>query len=313
MEYKDYYQVLGVKKTATAEEIKKSYRKLARKYHPDISKESDAEDKMKEVNEANAVLSDKEKRAAYDQLGSRYQNGQEFRPPPDWNAGFEYSGSGMPEGNAADFSEFFADLFGRTSGAGHAGQHKRRGEDHHAKIFIDLIDAFQGVTKAISLHAPQQDAQGNVTLKERVLNVKIPKGVKQGQHIRLPGQGTPGFGGGSSGDLFLEIQFKQDAVYRVEGRDIYENMPITPWEAALGAKITIPTPSGDVQMKVPENAKSGSKLRLKGRGIPGSDVSGDLYVMLEIVTPPANNEKARKFYEEMSNTFSFNPRNNLKG
>lgn len=312
MEYKDYYKVLGVKKTATADEIKKAYRKLARQYHPDISKEPNAEDKMKEVNEANAVLSDIERRAAYDQLGSGHQNGQDFRPPPDWNAGFEYSGNGMPGGESADFSEFFADLFGQAGHARKTGGRKMRGEDHHAKIFIDLIDTFQGVTKGISLHAPQQDARGHVTLKERVLNVKIPKGVKEGQHIRLPGQGTPGFGGGPAGDLFLEIHFNQDPFYRVEGRDIYENIPIAPWEAALGANITVPTPSGNVQMKVPENSKAGSKLRLKGKGIPGRDVSGDLYVILEIVTPPANNEKARQFYENMAKEFSFDPRSSMR-
>ena len=312
MEYKDYYKVLGVKKTATADEIKKAYRKLARQYHPDISKEPNAEDKMKEVNEANAVLSDSERRAAYDQLGSGHQNGQDFRPPPDWNAGFEYSGNGMPGGESADFSEFFADLFGQAGHARKTGGRKMRGEDHHAKIFIDLIDTFQGVTKGISLHAPQQDARGHVTLKERVLNVKIPKGVKEGQHIRLPGQGTPGFGGGPAGDLFLEIHFNQDSFYRVEGRDIYENIPIAPWEAALGANITVPTPSGNVQMKVPENSKAGSKLRLKGKGIPGRDVSGDLYVILEIVTPPANNEKARQFYENMAKEFSFDPRSSMR-
>jgi curved DNA-binding protein len=313
MEYKDYYKVLGVPKTATADEIKKAYRKLARKYHPDVSKEADAEKHMKEVNEANAVLSDVEKRAAYDQLGSRYQSGQEFRPPPDWNAGFEYAGSGTPRGDSADFSDFFANLFGQAGYGGRARSgDKMRGEDHHAKIFIDLVDTFQGATRVITLHTPHQDSQGRVTVKERVLNVKIPKGVKEGQHIRLPSQGTPGLGGGPAGDLFLEIHFNQDALYRVEERDIYEKIPITPWEAALGANITIPTPAGNVQMKVPAGSQSGRKLRLKGRGIPAAP-PGDLYVVLEVVIPPADTEKARQLYETMAKELPFNPRKKVGG
>lgn len=312
MEYKDYYKILGIQKTATAEEIKKAYRKLARKYHPDVSKEKDAEKHMKEVNEANAVLSDTEKRAAYDQLGSRYQGGQEFQPPPDWNAGFEYAGNGMPGGDSADFSDFFANLFGQTGYGRKTNRGKMRGEDHHAKIFIDLLDTFQGATRAIGLHAPQQDAKGHVSIKERVLNVKIPKGVKEGQYIRLSGQGNPGVGGGPPGDLFLEVHFKQDALYRVEERDVYENVPVTPWEAALGAEITVPTPTGNVQMKVPAGSQSGRKLRLKGRGIPGG-VPGDLYVILDMVIPPADTEKARKLYETMAEELPFNPRNKVGG
>lgn len=312
MEYKDYYKVLGVEKTATADEIKKAYRKLARKYHPDISKEPNAEARMKEVNEANSVLSDVEKRAAYDQLGSGYQSGQEFRPPPDWNAGFEYSGSGMPGADSAEFSEFFANLFGQAGYGRRDSRAKSRGEDHHAKILIDIADTFRGVTKSIALHAPQLDRQGRVVMKERVLNVKIPKGVTEGQHIRLTGQGTQGIGGGPAGDLFLEVHFNKDRLYRLEGKDVYENVSITPWEAALGAEITIPTPSGNVQMKVPPESQSGRKLRLKGRGVPGA-VPGDLFVILEVVIPPANTDKARKFYENMATEFPFNPRKNVEG
>jgi curved DNA-binding protein len=312
MEYKDYYKVLGVPKTATADEIKKAYRKLARKYHPDVSKEADAEKHMKEVNEANEVLSDVEKRAAYDQLGSRYQSGQEFRPPPDWNAGFEYAGSGMPGGDSADFSDFFTNLFGQAGYGKARGEGKMRGEDHHAKIFIDLVDTFQGATRVITLHTPHQDSQGRVTVKERVLNVKIPKGVKEGQHIRLPSQGTPGFGGGPAGDLYLEIHFNQDILYRIDERDIHEKVPVTPWEAALGAEITVPTPVGNVQMKVPAGSQTGRKLRLKGRGIPGA-TPGDLYVVLEVVIPPADTEKARQLYEAMAKELPFNPRKKVGG
>jgi curved DNA-binding protein len=200
MEFKDYYQILGVPREATAEEVKKAFRKLARKYHPDVSKEADAEARMQELNEANAVLSDPEKRAAYDQLGRGYQPGQDFRPPPDWDAGFEFSGRGFAPGEAADFSDFFAELFGRMGGArgfapGQRAHFQARGEDHHAKVLLDLEDAFTGATRQISLRAPRTDAQGRVTLDTRTLNVKIPQGVHAGQIIRLAGQGAPGSGG----------------------------------------------------------------------------------------------------------------------
>ena len=304
MEFRDYYHILGVAKTATADEIKKAYRKLARKYHPDVSKESDAEERMKDINEANAVLSDPEKRAAYDQLGSRHQTGQPFQPPPDWNAGFEFSGGGT---DGADYSEFFANMFSHAGHSRDTGDHQMRGEDHHAKIFIDLEDSYHGATRAITLRAPRADEQGRVEIKEHTLNVRIPKGVKQGQHIRLTGQGSPGMGGSMAGDLYLEIHFKPDPRYRVEGRDVYETVPVTPWEAALGATIDTPTPSGQVQLKAPAGSQSGRKLRLKGRGIPG-EPSGDLYVVLEVVLPPADTDKARQLYETMARELAFNPR-----
>ncbi|HSR01814.1 MAG TPA: DnaJ C-terminal domain-containing protein, partial [Methylophilaceae bacterium] len=236
-----------------------------------------------------------------------------FRPPPDWDAGFEYSGSGMPGMDSAEFSEFFANLFGQTRYAKKTGGNNIRGEDHHAKVFVDLSDSFTGATKSVSLKSPQQDAQGHILLKERVLNVKIPKGIKDGQQLRLTGQGAPGLGKGSSGDLYLEIHFNPDPVYRIEGRDLFKKIPITPWEAALGASILISTPKGDVQLKVPENSKVGSKLRLKGAGLPATEGAGDLYLILEIVTPPATDEKARQFYQKMANEFSFNPRESVKG
>ncbi|WP_372876524.1 DnaJ C-terminal domain-containing protein [Pseudomonas sp.] len=312
MEFKDYYQVLGLDKNASEDEIKKSYRKLARKYHPDVSKEADAELRMKEVNEAYAVLGDLEKRAAYDQLGSRYRDGQEFQPPPNWDAGFEFSGAGFSGADMGDFSDFFANLFGRAAtgqaGSGRrAGPRSRRGEDHHAKIVIDLRDAYQGAPRTITLRGARADAQGRVSLQEHNLTVQIPKGVKEGQHIRLAGQGSPGMGGGAAGDLFLEVHFKQDPHYRVDGRDVYETLPVTPWEAALGASIEAPTPSGKVQVKIPASSQGGRKLRLRGRGIPG-DPAGDLYLLLEIVLPPADTDKARQLYEMMAREMAFNPR-----
>ncbi len=310
MEFKDYYRILGVEKAARADEIKKAYRKLARKYHPDVSKEPDAEKRMKEVNEAYAVLSDTEKRAAYDQLGSRWQTGQDFQPPPGWDAGFEFSGDGAHRGQAADFSDFFASLFGRAGRDTGTGDYQMRGSDHHAKILIDLPDAYHGATRMITLRAAKLDASGRVVTEERTLNVQIPKGVKEGQHIRLAGQGSPGMGGGPTGDLYLEVQFGSDPRFRVEGRDVYESAPVAPWEATLGASVEVPTPSGSVQVKVPAGSQAGRKLRLRGRGIPGNP-PGDLYLVLEVVLPPADTDKARQIYQTMARELAFNPREKL--
>jgi curved DNA-binding protein len=308
MEFKDYYGVMGVARDATQDQIKRAYRKLARKYHPDVSKEPDAEAHFKELGEAYEVLRDPEKRAAYDQLGANWKAGQEFRPPPDWDAGFEFSG-GYRDGGA--FSDFFETLFGRF-GARQAGGpgFSARGEDHHARILVDLEDAFHGATRSISLHAPQIDAQGHVRTRERTLNVRIPRGIRQGQHIRLAGQGTPGIGGGGAGDLYLDVEFKPHRLYRIEGRDLYLDLPLAPWEAALGARVKVPTPEGIVDLTIPAGSTAGRKLRLKGRGIPGKP-SGDLYVVLQIALPPAESETARRLYRTMQQEMAFNPRTGL--
>lgn len=310
MEFRDYYQTLGVDKRATADEIKKAYRKLARKFHPDVSKEPDAEGRMKDLNEANAVLSDVEKRAAYDQLGERYRAGQEFQPPPDWDAGFEFSGGGFSSADMGDNSDFFASLFGRGTRAGKSAGFRMQGEDHHAKVLIDLVDAYLGAAREISLRAPRVDEQGHVAMREHTLSVRIPAGVKEGQHIRLAGQGGPGVGGAAAGDLYLEIHFRPDPRYRVDGRDVYETVPVAPWEAALGAAIDTPTPSGPVTVQVPAGSQSGRKLRLKGRGIPGTP-PGDLYVVLEVVLPPADTDAARQVYETMARELAFDPRRTM--
>jgi len=309
MEYKDYYQILGVERTATQDEIKRAYRKLARKYHPDVSKEPDAEDRFKEMGEAYEVLKDPEKRAAYDQLGANWQAGQDFRPPPGWDAGFEFSG-GFTGEDASAFSDFFETLFGQRAGRAAGGGFHRQGEDHHARILIDVEDAFQGAVRTLTLHTPEVDAQGHVYTRERTLNVRIPKGVKQGQLIRLGGQGSPGIGGGKTGDLYLEVDFKPHPFYHVEGRDLYLELPLAPWEAALGARVKVPTPAGKVDLRIPENSQAGRKLRLKGRGIPGKS-PGDLYVTLKIVLPPADNDKAKSLYQQMAEDISFNPRAGL--
>lgn len=320
MDYQDYYKVMGVERDATQDQIKRAYKKLARKYHPDVSKDAKAETRFKEVGEAYQVLKDPEKRAAYDQLGKNWQSGQDFNPPPGWDAGFEYSGAGDAGGaggDSADFSDFFESLFGQNfrsaqtgrahTGRGHAGV---RGEDHHAKVLIDLEDAYKGVTRGITLNVSEADKSGRVITRQRTLNVKIPRGVKQGQSIRLSGQGSPGMGGAQSGDLFLEIEFKPHGFYRVDAHDVYLDLPITPWEAALGANIKVPTPDGPVDLKIPAGTAGGKKMRLRGRGIPGKS-AGDLYVVPNITLPPADNDTAKALYRKMEKDLAYNPRKKL--
>lgn len=315
MDYKDYYKIMGVERDATQDEIKRAYRKLARKYHPDVSKESDAEVRFKELGEAYEVLKDPEKRAAYDQLGSQWQQGQDFRPPPDWDAGFEFSGGGYTQGDAGVYSDFFEDLFGRATGhqgsaQGRHGFHMQ-GEDHHAKVLIDIEDSYNGASRSISLRAPELTPDGHVTTRERTLNVRIPKGIRPGQQIRLAGQGSPGMGEGRPGDLYLEVEFREHPLYRVDGADVYLDLPVAPWEAALGASITAPTPAGKVDLKIPPNSNQGSKLRLKGRGLPGK-TPGDLYVQLKVTLPPADNDKSRDMYRQMKDELDFNPRRTME-
>jgi len=312
MQFKDYYQTLGVARDATADEIKKAFRKLARKYHPDVSREADAEQRMREVNEAYTVLSDPEKRAAYDQLGQGYQTGQDFRPPPDWDAGFEFSGRGFSPHEAADFSDFFAELFGsmggRQAGFGTSGgPYQARGEDHHAKVLLDLEDAFSGATRQINLQVPTMDSQGRVRLNTRTLNVKIPRGIKEGQIIRLAGQGAPGASAATAGDLLLEVHFKPHPRLRPEGRDLHFTLPVAPWEAALGAIIAVDLPGGNVKVRIPEGAQSGRQLRVRGKGIPG-EPPGDLLLDIQVVLPPADSPKARQLYETMARELAFEPR-----
>jgi curved DNA-binding protein len=317
MEYKDYYKTLGVARDATQPEIKKAYRKLARKYHPDVSDEPDADEQFKLLGEAYEVLKNPEKRAAYDQLGANWQAGQDFQPPPDWDAGFEYSGD-FNAGDDSRFSDFFESIFGHAGHAGHAGGGRRaqegfqaRGQDHHARILIDLEDAFNGASRAITLHAPQLDASGHVGTRERTLNVRIPAGVRAGQHIRLTGQGSPGMGGAAAGDLFLEVEFNPHRLYHIEGSDLYLDLPLAPWEAALGAVVKVPTPAGAVSLSVPAGTSAGKKLRLRGKGMPG-EPRGDFYVVAQIVLPPADTDAAKALYESMARELSFNPRASLE-
>lgn len=309
MQYKDYYQILGVSRDAALADIKKAYRKLARKYHPDISKEPDAEKHMKDVNEAYAVLSDTEKRAAYDQVGRGYRSGQEFHPPPNWDAGFEFS-----SGDATDFGDFFSQLFGRMGTRGrrgpfesHPGDFHAQGEDHHAKVLLDIEDAFHGATRQISLRVPTMDTSGHVTLNTRTLNVKIPKGVYEGQIIRLAGQGAPGIGSGKSGDLLLEVHFNPHPHLRIDGSNLHMTLPVTPWEAALGAVLPVNLFDTGLKVRIPEGTQSGQQLRVRGKGIP-SATPGDLLLDIHVVLPPANTAKAKQLYETMARELAFDPR-----
>ncbi|MEO8808125.1 MAG: DnaJ C-terminal domain-containing protein [Burkholderiaceae bacterium] len=318
MQFKDYYQTLGVAREATQDDIKQAYRKLARKYHPDVSKEKDAEARFKEIGEAGEVLRDPEKRAAYDAAGSQWERessgGRErdFQPPQGWDAGFEFSGRGDEQGG--DHSDFFEALFGHAA----RGARRRRpdahmpGQDHHAKVLIDIEDAYRGARRSISLRMPALDDQGRGVLQERTLDVNIPKGIREGQHLRLAGQGGPGLGDGApAGDLYLDIAFNPHRLFRVDGRDVYLDLPVAPWEAALGASVGVPTPDGELELTIPKGSAGGRKLRLKGKGIPGK-TPGDFYVVLVVALPPADEPTAQAAYQAFAAGFDFNPRAHLK-
>jgi curved DNA-binding protein len=308
VEFKDYYKVMGVARDATEAQIKQAYRKLARKYHPDVSKEKDAEARFKEVGEAYEVLKSPEKRAAYDQLGQNHRAGEEFRPPPNWDSGFEFSGAGP--GNSA-YSDFFDALFGAQARSGRGrGDFPGRGEDHHAKVLLDLEASLNGGPRTFTLRMPEIDDEGRLISKERTLNVQVPKGILPGQQIRLAGQGARAPGSGTPGDLYIEVEFQPHPLYRVDGRDLSLELPIAPWEAALGGSVKTPTPTGIVDMKVPAGSHAGSKLRLKGRGIPASP-PGDFYVVLQIALPAANDDKAKAAYAAFAAALPFNPRASL--
>lgn len=299
MEYKDYYKILGVPRDASQDDIKKAYRKQARKYHPDVSKEANAEDKFKELGEAYEVLKDSQKRAQYDQFGSNYRHGQSFNPPPGWDDNMGGFGGG-------NFSSFFENMFGGMGGmggnAGRGDQFFAKGEDVNAKITVSLEDAFNGATKTI--RRPSGATQ------DGTINVKIPAGIASGKKIRLSGQGKAGMGS-KAGDLYLEVQIAPHKHYRLEGKDIYLDLPVAPWEAALGAKVTVPTMAGKINLTIPAGARSGQKMRLKGRGLPGKE-PGDEFVILQIMTPTADSDKAKKLYMQMAEEMPFNPRETLE-
>lgn len=314
MQYKDYYKILGVSRPAAAAEIKRAYRRLARRYHPDVSKQPDAEQHFKEIGEAYEVLKDPQKRAAYDQLGTQWQAGQDFQPPPGWQSDFDFTSERVSNTYSFDVSDFFSTLFrgGPQSTRYNEQSHsfQVQGEDQQAKMVITLAEAYHGATRSVQLQLPITHRKGMVQTKTRTLNVKIPAGVIHGQKIRLTGQGLEGIGGAANGDLYLEIEFQPHRIFRAEGRDIYLTLPITPWESALGSTIAIPTLGGQVELKIPADSQSGQQLRLKGRGLPGRP-AGDQYIILQLITPPAHSETERAFYHNMAEKFAFNPRLDL--
>ncbi len=329
MEYKDYYQILGVERDASTADIKKAYRRLARKYHPDVSKEAQAEEKFKDVSEAYNVLKDNEKRATYDQLGSNWQAGQEFRAPPGWahhsqrassdGTNYHYYSSASPGG--ADFSDFFESLFGQTGGFQGAGmgggrydpyaQTQDQGQDQHASVQIELADAYHGTSRQLSLTEPTLGADGQLVNQQRRLRVKIPKGIVQGQTMRLKGQGVAAISGGARGDLFLEVNFVPHPLFMVDGKNISLELPVAPWEAVLGAKLAVPLPNGKtVSLNLPAGSNSGKRFRIKGKGIPAK-TPGDLFVVLKIIVPETSDEATREAYKALEKASKFEPRKNM--
>lgn len=302
MNYKDYYKIMGVGKAASQDEIKKSYRKLARKFHPDVSKEKDAETRFKEINEAYEVLRDEEKRAAYDELGSNWKAGQSgFTPPPTWQNQYQQGNSGFSGGGQEDFSDFFESLFGGSFGANQhssRGRQSMKGQDSHAKIAIDLQDAYTGTTRSFTLQDQAVNGNGQMQPKERTLKVNIPKGIKPGQKVRLQKQGQAGVGGAQNGDLYIEVDFNPNPLYVIEGSDITTELAISPWQAALGEKVKVPTPTGLIDLRLPKLISSGSKMRLKGRGLPGK-VVGDFFVKLKIVFPKSLSSEEETLYQSL--------------
>jgi len=321
MDYKDYYKTLNIAKDASQEEVKRAYRKLARKYHPDVNKNVKAEMRFKEINEAYEVLKDPEKRKAYDTFGNNWQAGQEFKPPPNWNSRFERASYGSQGTSSTHFSDFFESLFGGNRGHFSSddfssfgqGRNDRNGEDLHAKVSITLEDSYRGAKRTITLNRTVDDGSGRLVVRPQSLQVSIPKGIIEGQQIRLEGQGEVGYGRGPRGNLFLEIVFEPHPLFTVSKRDVFLVLPVTPWEAALGATIAVPTLGGRVDLKVPANSQTGRKLRLKDRGLSSKNQVGHQYVTLAIHTPSATTAEQRKLYEKMAALMPYNPRSGFGG
>lgn len=320
MEYRDYYALLGVDRKATQDEIKQAYRRLARKFHPDVSKEKDAEEKFKSLQEAYEVLKDSEKRKAYDELGSNWKQGQEFKAPPGWEGQTHFHSAGGEQftEDLGGFSDFFSNLFGGGGGArsqrftrdGFSAHHRQKGSDQRAIMPITLEDAFHGAHRTFQLQVPEFDRNGQQQLVNKTIKVTIPKGMSDGQQLRLAHQGNPGFGGAEAGDLYLEIKIEPHPLFSLVGKDIYLTLPVSPWEAALGAEIATPTLAGNVGMKLAAGSQSGQKLRLKGRGMPSQPTAGDQYVILQILIPKADTNEQKELYEKMATVMPFNPRQN---
>jgi curved DNA-binding protein len=307
MKYKDYYKILGVERTANEEQIKKAYRKLARKYHPDVSKEKDAEEKFKEVSEAYEVLKDAEKRKAYDTMGY-YQPGQDFRPPPDWEQQFRSGGFQDLEG---------VDLFDLLSGLGRGGFRTGRagggfrmpGQDYEVSAHLGVEEVARGTELDIPLAVTEMSGDGQLRRTAKTVKVRIPKGATDGQRLRVPGKGGKGHGGAPDGDLYVDIQLRPHDLFRVSGHDLYLELPVAPWEAALGADVQVPTLDGRVSVKIPPGSRAGQKLRVRGKGLPRpGGGEGDLYAVLQVVTPSVLSEREKQLYRELQQASTFNPR-----
>lgn len=314
MEFVDYYKIMGLDESAGADEIKRVYRKLARKYHPDVSKEPDSEARFKEVGEAYQILKNPERRREYDQL--RQYGGAanaDFCPPPGWQTHAGFDPGDQRGAEQQDFSDFFEQLFGARSGyrtSQHAEQNVTvRGQDMHTNLAVSLQDAFHGTSVALGLRTPVHHSDGSIRAEQKTLQVKIPRGVVDGQKLRLRGQGGPGLGDGGPGDLYIQLVVKHDDRFHLDGKDLTLGLPISPWEAALGAVVQVPTLDGTVNLTIPANAKASQKMRLKGRGMPGEPAS-DQFVILTIVVPEAISEEQKDVYKKMSSLWSFNPREN---
>ncbi|MGH8671041.1 MAG: DnaJ C-terminal domain-containing protein [Burkholderiales bacterium] len=306
MKYQDYYKILGIARDASQEDIKKAYRRLARKYHPDVSKEAKAEERFKEVGEAYEVLKDPAKRAAYDRLG-RHKPGQEFQPPPDWSREFTFDDPNTGGFAGGDFSDFFSQMFGMGRGAGRSAG--MAGQDFEATAQLDLEEAYRGTETELQLGIPQHKADGSVRRVTKTLRIRVPQGVTDGQKLRVRGKGGAGINGGPNGDLYLHIELKPHRLFKPSGHDLYLEVPITPWEAALGASIEIPTLEGNVRMKIQPGCRTGQKLRLVGKGLPKPhDAHGDLYAVLQVVVPERLSETDKALYKELAKTSHFNPR-----
>lgn len=305
MKYKDYYAILGVERTASEADIKKAYRRLAHKYHPDVSKQPDAEERFKEVAEAYQTLKDGEKRAAYDQLGA-HAAGQDFQPPPDWRQQWQPSAEEF-SGEELDLSALFEHLRG-AHGAGGARM-AMAGQDYEVAVPITIEQAYTGAQIDLDLEMPEYDPQGRVHRTPHAFKARIPKGATDGQRLRVPSKGGQGINGGRNGDLYLNIRLRPHPYYRAIGHDLYLDLPLAPWEAVLGASIEVPTPAGSVRLKVPAGTQAARQLRLPGRGLPiPKGGQGDLYAVVQIVVPDSIGERERALYQELSQNSTFDPR-----
>ncbi len=310
MKYKDYYQILGVERDADTDAIKKAYRKLAHKYHPDVSKDPAGEEKFKELADAYQTLKDPDKRAAYERLG-RHQPGQDFRPPPDWGKQFGNTQSSFDD---VDLADLFAGLTGGRRQAGRpGGTFQMPGQDYEVTAYITLNEASRGTTVDLDLVVPEYDEHGRLHRVPRSFKARVPKGATDGQRLRLRGKGGKGMGGGPDGDLYLNIALHPHALYRVSGHDLYLDLPLTPWEAALGAIVEVPTLGGSVRLTVPAGTHAGQKLRLARRGLPKPrEGEGDLFALVQIVVPTVLSERERALFKALSDASSFNPRGHFE-